>query len=321
MRSERAPLFSVGVGNLTVGGTGKTPMVEYLIRRYAHTHRLATLSRGYGRATRGFRLADATSTARELGDEPLQYYLKFGEKVQVAVCEDRLLGAQRLHALFPALNLLLLDDAYQHRALQTDVTILLSDYRRPFYEDEPFPTGRLRETRGGARRADAVVVTKCPGTLSEAEQEMIKEKISQYTSPGTPVFFSSVTYAEPRTLAGEVPAKVPSVVVVAGIAQPEPFLQYARARFSVIEELIFPDHHNYSAPDKERLRKYVKSDTFVLTTEKDMVKLREGESTSGLGSHWLYVPIETDFGNDTQRFDAWLQNVIKVPSLPDRPRR
>ncbi len=153
--SQKAPQFTISVGNITVGGTGKTPMVEYLTKILSLKNRIAILSRGYGRKTKGLIFADDNSNASDIGDEPLQYFSKFGKNIIVAVCENRVNGALAIHNKFPENNLLLLDDAFQHRAIQRDVNILLSDFNRPFYKDLPFPAGRLRETRSGAKRADA----------------------------------------------------------------------------------------------------------------------------------------------------------------------
>ncbi|WP_332367845.1 tetraacyldisaccharide 4'-kinase [Spirosoma telluris] len=166
LKSIRPSVYSIGVGNLTVGGTGKTPMIEFLIKRYAFlvTNRLAetaTLSRGYGRLTRGFRNANDTDTAETIGDEPLQLYRKFGTHVRVCVGERRADAIQKIQEIHPETKRILLDDAFQHRAVRPHLNILLMDYNRPFYDDYPFPAGRLRERRKGANRADVVVVTKC----------------------------------------------------------------------------------------------------------------------------------------------------------------
>jgi tetraacyldisaccharide 4'-kinase len=158
--SQTPPQFTISVGNLTVGGTGKTPMVEYLSRLLLQKNKIAVLSRGYGRKTKGLLFADNASTASDIGDEPLQYFSKFRKNIVVAVCENRVKGAFAIHESHPECNLLLLDDAYQHRAIGRQINILLSDFNRPFYHDLPFPAGRLRETRSGAKRADLVVVTK-----------------------------------------------------------------------------------------------------------------------------------------------------------------
>ncbi|GAB3182341.1 tetraacyldisaccharide 4'-kinase [Telluribacter humicola] len=307
--------FTVSVGNLTVGGTGKTPMVEYLIRYFKDKQKIATLSRGYGRSTKGFRVADPGATARTIGDEPLQYYQKFGAEIKVTVCENRAEGSRQITALFPDVDLLLLDDAYQHRGIRPSVNILLNDYNRPFYNDHPFPAGYLREGRSGATRADAVVVTKCPAGLAQAEKEEIKQQISRYTRHGTPVFFASVRYEQPVAYAGEEEVLPEQVVALAGIARPEPFLAYLRDNFEVVKEVIYPDHHDYSPSDLKDLLKYVKKGTFVVTTEKDKVKLYPLATAAGVVSQFLYLPIRMDFGDDQNLFEQWLDKAVQVPLL------
>lgn len=303
--SQKAPQFTISVGNITVGGTGKTPMVEYLTKILSLKNRIAILSRGYGRKTKGLIFADDNSTASDIGDEPLQYFSKFGKNIIVAVCENRANGALAIHNKFPENNLLLLDDAFQHRAIQRDVNILLSDFNRPFYKDLPFPAGRLRETRSGAKRADVVVVTKSPADLSDTEKEKITQCIQKYSRPEVPVFFASIRYSQPVSY-NSSPVLLNNVIIVAGIANPLPFTIYLRSKYNVVEEIIFSDHHNYTPTDLEHLIKYIKNDTFVVTTEKDMVKLKPLASRSGVLDHFAYLPMEMNFGADTEPFDRWI---------------
>ncbi len=182
-KSVKPSIFTVSVGNITVGGTGKTPHIEYLIRHFlkknenVENYKLATLSRGYGRKTKGFVLANNQTTASEIGDEPMQFYQKFvagnkleNKKVNITVCEKRVLGVEKILELFPATKTILLDDAFQHRAIKPHFSILLSDYNRPFYEDFLLPMGRIRENRKGAKRANVVLVSKSPLDLGEKEK-------------------------------------------------------------------------------------------------------------------------------------------------------
>ena len=309
LRSDKPEQFVISIGNITVGGTGKTPMTEYLVGLLSATSKLAILSRGYGRSTKGFVLADQSSSADDIGDEPLQYYEKYKEKVVVAVCENRVNGARQIYSLHPEINILLLDDAFQHRAIAQDVKLLLSDFSRPFYRDMPFPAGRLRETRGGARRADAVIVTKCPSGLTENNKEIITKEIREYSKSSTPVFFSSIRYASPVSYTGTAIA-LKNVKLVAGIANPDTFIAHIRQQFNVIEEIIFSDHHNYSPDDLEGLTKYLKNDTFVVTTEKDMVKLKPLVEKSGIIARFAYIPITVDFGADSEKFNQWIMKQI-----------
>ncbi len=268
------------------------------------------MSRGYGRKTKGLLFADSSSTASDIGDEPLQYFSKFGKNIVVAVCEKRINGAIAIKERYPERNMLLLDDAYQHRGIQRDINILLNDYNRPFYEDLPFPAGRLRETRSGAIRADGIIVTKSPDNLSENEKDKIRKSIRDYSRPEAPVFFASIRYSCPLGY-DTSPVLLKNVIIVAGIANPEPFTAYLRTRYDVIEEIIFPDHHNYSHADLEHLIKYIKNDTFVLTTEKDMVKLKPLAAQSGVMDRFTYLPMEMNFGADTETFNQWItQNTL-----------
>ncbi|MDR6807485.1 tetraacyldisaccharide 4'-kinase [Dyadobacter sp. BE34] len=305
LRSEKVLQKVIVVGNLTVGGTGKTPVIEYLARHFAPKAPTAILSRGYGRLTKGFHLADNSSSADTIGDEPFQFYSKFQNEVVVAVCEKRVEGAERILNFYPKNKLLLLDDAFQHRAIQRDVNILLNDYNRPFYEDHPFPAGRLRERRHGARRADAVIVTKCPANLPVSEKEYIMENIRRYTRPGVPVFFATTRYDVPQSYEGGA-VELKNVKMVAGIANPQPFAAYLTTRFSVTDQKVFPDHHNYTPSDVEDLIKNLKNDTFVVTTEKDMVKLKPLVVAKGCAARFAYVPVSVDFGDDEQAFAQWV---------------
>lgn len=312
--SRRAPLPTLSVGNLTVGGTGKTPHVEYLVGLLGTRFRLATLSRGYGRHTRGFRLADATDTAQTLGDEPMQMHQKFGGRVVVAVGEKRVEALQRLHERHPDRQLVLLDDAFQHRALRPDLNLLLTDYHRPFYADDPFPGGRLRERRSGADRADAVIVTKCPVELGAAERGTIDGHIRRYARPGVPIFYSTLAYGTPVALGGGGSWAEP-VLLVSGLANADSLEAYARQAFQLTEHRRFPDHHAYTAADWQRVRAtaHRRGARGVLTTEKDAVKLK-----SLLPPHELadcpvfYLPITVTFlFGDTGRFEGWILDQIE----------
>lgn len=305
LHSQKVPQKVIVVGNLTVGGTGKTPVIEYLTRLLAKKMPTAILSRGYGRETRGFIEADSHATAATIGDEPFQFYTKFSEEAIVAVCEKRVEGALKIHEKHPGIKLLLLDDAFQHRAIRRDLNILLNDYNRPFYKDHPFPAGRLRERRHGARRADAVIVTKCPAELSVSEKENIIENIRRYTRTGVPVFFAATQYDVPRSYEG-APVELKNVKMAAGIANPLPFAAYLATRFVVTDQKVFPDHHNYTPSDVEDLIKNLKNDTFVVTTEKDMVKLKPLVVAKGYAARFAYVPVSVDFGDGEQAFAQWV---------------
>lgn len=309
LHSEKVPQFVIAVGNLTVGGTGKTPVIEYLTRLLAPNVPTAILSRGYGRQTKGFELAGISSSAATIGDEPFQFYNKFQNEVVVAVCGNRVEGAERILDFYPQNKLLLLDDAFQHRAIRRDINILLNDYNRPFYKDHPFPAGRLRERRHGANRADAVIVTKCPPNLPVSEKESIIENIRRYSRAGAPVFFATTRYDVPRSYEG-APVALKNVKSAAGIANPLLFAAYLTTRFNVTEQKVFPDHHNYTPSDVEDLIKNLKNDTFVVTTEKDMVKLKPLVALTGYTERFAYIPVSVDFGDETGAFTQWITSKI-----------
>ncbi len=295
----------ISVGNLTVGGTGKTPHLEYLIRLCKPYAPMATLSRGYGRSTQGFRMASPQDSAATLGDEPMQVYQKFGKDIRVTVGEKRAEAVEKLLSLHPETGLILLDDAYQHRAIQPGVNLLLTDYHHPFYQDYPFPAGNLRERRHGAARADAIIVTKCPENLSREEEKKIEKKISAYSK--APVFFSGIRYGTPLNDAGQHPPQAPAVVV-SGLARPELLETYAKSRFRVDHHLAFGDHHAYTSGDwqkiKAALNQTAHAEAWVLTTEKDAVKLK---AVSDSPSVIYILPIEVYFlENNPLHFDSWL---------------
>ncbi len=302
---KKAPQFTISVGNLTVGGTGKTPVVEYLTKLLSKKYKVAILSRGYGRKTKGLVFANGSSQASDIGDEPLQYFSKFGKNIVVAVCEKRITGAIAIQEKHPDRDMLLLDDAFQHRGIHRQINILLNDFNRPFYKDLPFPAGRLRETRSGANRADMIIVTKTPENLPEVKKNEIRKLIGRYSKKSVPVFFTTIRYSAP--VAYDLsPILLKNVIIVAGIANPLPFTAYLRSQYHVIDEIIFADHHYYTNADLEHLIKYIKNDTFVVTTEKDMVKLKPLAVFSRVADRFAYLPMEMDFGTDSEAFDQWI---------------
>lgn len=300
---------TISVGNLTVGGTGKTPHLEYLIRLVKPYTSIATLSRGYGRDTKGFRVATNQDTAATLGDEPLQVYQKFGKEIRVTVGEKRAEAIEKLLSLYPETGLILLDDAYQHRAIQPSINLLLTDYYHLFYQDYPFPAGNLRERRNGAARADAIIVTKCPENCSAEEQKKIIKKIAAYSK--APVFFSGIRYGIPQNGEQQRPPSGP-VVLVSGLARPELLEAHARSAFTLAQHLAFGDHHAYTKGDWQKIEAHVRqsegTDGWVLTTEKDYVKLKSvSDNYTGI----YVLPIEVYFlKNNLLNFDDWLLQTL-----------
>ncbi len=300
------------VGNLVAGGAGKTPMVEYLIRRLKADYSPCMLSRGYGRKTRGFRLADENDTPRTIGDEPYQVYEKFRGEVPVAVGEERALAIPEILFRLPEVDLIILDDAYQHRAVKPSFSILLTEYGRPFYRDHLLPVGMLREHRRGAKRADVVVVTKCPQELKEEEAGIIRENVNKYTHAGAEVFFSCIAYKEPVAMTPV--GKWSQVVALTGIANHRPFLAHLKHKYQVVDSLNFPDHHHFSEKDIATILNTAQQhggEVAVVTTEKDYVRLRQYEEQI-LRSNisFLYVPIEMKFLFEENKFDKRISRAI-----------
>ncbi len=297
----------IAVGNLTVGGTGKTPAVEYLLRHLLTldeqlTGRIATLSRGYGRKTSGFRIASPADTAATIGDEPLQLFRNFGPAVCITVGERRADALRQLAIDRADIKTVVLDDAYQHRAVQPQLNLLLTDYNRPFYTDDPFPGGRLRESRYGARRAHAVIVTKCPHDPSPTERAAIEAQIRRYTNPQSsradvPILFAGLTYDQPRRLADQSPAPIDGPVrLVSGLANAGPLVRYVTHTWGLTQHDEFGDHYAYSRDDVMRLFAQTPPDTWLLTTQKDAVKLAplltDGERENRRAA---YLPVSMAF--------------------------
>lgn len=288
--STRFEVPVIGVGNLAAGGTGKTPMIEYLIRLLGSGRKIATLSRGYGRRTKGFRVASDTDNAETIGDEPYQLYGKFSD-VMVVVGEDRVLAVSLLLDRRPDINLILADDAFQHRRLRPAFQILLTDYHRPFYTDFLLPAGWLREARTGASRADAVVVTKCPAELSPDEELTIQHAVAKYA--GCPVFFAGIRYKAPLPFGDHNQTIGSRVLLVTGIANADPVRRHIEDNFEMTHHVAFRDHHRYSAQDLIRLKAMAQRDTSIVTTEKDMVKLAGLTWEDGTRElPFFYLPME-----------------------------
>jgi tetraacyldisaccharide 4'-kinase len=259
----------IAVGNLSVGGTGKTPQIEYLIRLLSDKYKVAVLSRGYKRTTEGFILADEKATASSIGDEPFQFYSKFSN-IQVAVDANRKNGIENLlhHPNRP--DVILLDDAYQHRKVKAGFYILLTAYDDLFCDDYILPFGNLREPSSGKKRADMIIVTKCPNDLSELAQQKIREKLKVKQ----PVFFTTIQYDdyvfgnESKLLVSEIQSE--TKVLVAGIAKPKLFFDFLKNETD--EALVFPDHHHFSKQDCEQILAKANGRK-IITTEKDFVRL------------------------------------------------
>lgn len=304
------PLISVG--NLAVGGTGKTPMVEHLIRLLvANEYAPATLSRGYGRATKGMRIANAHDTAASIGDEPFQLYQKFKNDAIVAVCEERAFAIPYLIDQYPTLQAILLDDAFQHRSVKSGFSMVLTEYSSPFYNDFVLPSGRLRESRRGADRATLIVVTKCPDHIDEEEMMQMEHKIRNYAE--LPVFFTKIRYGTPQHFSDDnVETEMPKrIVLVSGLANSQPLERYVKNNFDMLKHFEFKDHHPYTKEEAKAFADYaVQQTAAVLTTEKDRVKLFPLLSATEQ-TFFYSLPIEIEFLKDGSDFDALVLDYVQ----------
>ncbi|MEZ4936556.1 MAG: tetraacyldisaccharide 4'-kinase [Crocinitomicaceae bacterium] len=290
------------IGNLSTGGTGKTPHTELLIENLHTEYQIGVLSRGYKRLSQGYFRANENSTWEDIGDEPLQYYFKYGNQVSVQVCEERIQGVIRIAGDQPNTDLILLDDAYQHRSIQAGFNILLTDYSRPFYSDFILPVGDLREFRSGKNRADYIVVTKCPTDLNEVDKKKIISKI--HPLQNQKVFFSQIRYKGVYNLNNEKQEQLQdNILLITGVAKPEPILQYLEGRN--VRHLKYPDHYRFKPKDIEKIRdifdSFAHGNKIILTTVKDLMRLRifkdfiqEFESII----HYLDISIEIDNKNE-----------------------
>ena len=318
-RSFKFDTKVIAVGNLTVGGTGKTPHVEYLIRLLKDRYKIATLSRGYGRKTKGILIADQQATAASIGDEPMQFYKKFSQDVTVTVGEERALAIPTILFEKPGTQVILLDDAYQHRKVTPDLNILLTDYNRPFYKDTILPGGRLRESRAGSKRADVVIVSKCPDNLTEQQRKDITKGIKKYAITTVPVFFTGIAYKGPQAVFANKVDSIKKVILFSGIAKAGGLKAEVEKKSELVKFFEYPDHHHYSANDFKKMTEYYNSvkqeGLILLTTEKDMVKIISHPDKNILENLPLYyLPIEVFVLQDKEKFDSLILNSLNNPS-------
>lgn len=298
------------VGNITVGGTGKTPHVEYLISKLALEYKIGVVSRGYKRKTKGFLMGNSRSTPDSIGDEPYQIYQKFGHRVKVAVCEKRREGIERLLKHNPEINLILLDDAFQHRYVKPSISILLADYNRPVWEDNLLPLGRLRESQNAIDRADLVVITKCPEKIPAIDVRVVRKGLDLLAFQK--LFFSRY---EEGQLVPVFPEDKPynvslhsftardSVLLVTGIAQPRNFVRYFRDLPMKVKVCHFSDHHDFTRNDLLKISRQfdeMKGERkIIITTEKDSVRLLNNPYyPEDLKQLTYYIPVTVKMMDD-----------------------
>ncbi len=286
------------VGNLVVGGTGKSPMVEYLIAMLKNEYQVATLSRGYKRKTKGYALATASTTALEIGDEPMQFHTKFPE-VAVAVGEERIVAIPQLLHDRPATQVILLDDAFQHRYVNAGLNILLTDCNNLFYNDWFLPSGDLRDQRKSYKRAQVIIVTKCPASLSREEKDKIVEHIRPVQ--GQRIFFTALQYDAPYHIFSRQALPLSantSALLVCGIANPAPLRAFLGEQTARCDEMLYNDHHIFTIDDLNDIRKRFEQmeggHKIIVTTEKDAVRLHKFDEE--LGKMPFYVlPVKPRF--------------------------
>jgi len=287
----------ISVGNLTTGGTGKTPHIEYLAALFAGKNSLAILSRGYGRRTKGIKYVATNSFAEDVGDEPLQLKNKFTE-ITVAVCEKRKDGIEKIIRDNPKTSVILLDDAFQHRAVKPGLSILLLEYSKIFQPDFLLPAGNLREPFSSRKRADVIIITKCSAGPEEELIKQISAKIKP--SENQHLFFSSLSYSNPKSLWGkeEFPLdKNVNIMLVTGIANPVEIKKYVSEKADLIKHLNFSDHHTFTDHEIENIVEIFSTiaggKKIILTTEKDAMRLKTEEGLRNLPVY--YLPVEIKF--------------------------
>ena len=322
LESRSFPIPVISVGNITVGGAGKTPHVEYLIRLLCETKRVSVLSRGYKRRTKGYLLASSSSTSLELGDEPYQMYLKYGRQVHVAVSANRCEGIERLCSdpETKDTDVILLDDAFQHRYVKPGVNILLVDYHRLIVYDKLLPAGRLREPKDGKRRADIVIVTKCPPDLRPMDFRVITKALNLY--PYQKLFFTTIEYSDliplfsnSRSLALSEITSDYEVLVLSGIASPQHLLCDIQKHTENVIPMTFRDHHLFTPKDIARINNTfdsLSSKRIIITTEKDAARLVGLDGLSDdVRNHIYALPIKTTFLLEQQeQFDEFILSYV-----------
>lgn len=304
LKSERFDIPIICIGNITVGGTGKTPMAEMIIAYMAQKHNIALLSRGYGRKTKGYREVQTTSHYREVGDEPLQIKLKFPETL-VVVCEKRAAGIRRIQAEHPEVDLIIMDDGFQHRYVEPKINVLMIDATRPIQHDRMLPMGTLRDLPSEIYRAHYFIVTKCPEKMAPIDRRILRKVLIQIAYQR--VYYTRYESFMPQPLfADEAPheplAHGRRVIALCGIGNPEPFLKTLHDRYKVVAALTLDDHHVYRVRDMRALSALLVKypDAAIVTTEKDAVKMvNRAKIPPEVRANLYYLPINISFIEDS----------------------
>lgn len=325
IKSQKFKTPIICVGNITVGGTGKTPTAEMIVGYMKQYYNVAVLSRGYGRRTKGYLEVKTTSSYRDVGDEPLQVKLKYPDAL-VVVCEKRTEAIQRIEAEHPEINLIVMDDGFQHRYVEPRINVVIVDSTRPYYEDDYLPAGTLRDKPESLDRAHYFIVTKCPVDMSPLDQRVWRMNLHKIAYQR--VYFTRVIPTPPvaQFPTQNVLNEGDEVIVMSGIGNPKAFISDVKRNYNVVGTITFPDHHVYSVSDIERivakLKKHPKA--MLLTTEKDTVKLRRSRRVPDIMRERLfYQPVQVEFleGSDVDflgTLKSDLEGKIHLDSVPKR---
>lgn len=315
------------VGNISAGGTGKTPLVEYIVGLLHHSFNIGVVSRGYKRKSKGFVMATLSSSPLDIGDEPYQIYRKFGHDVAVAVCENRVNGITELMKIDPGINLIILDDAFQHRYVKPTVAVVVTEFNRPVFNDKLLPLGRLRESKNALRRADIIMVSKCPENPKGVDMMLYEKNLDLF--PYQKSYFSKFEYGSlqpvfPTAASSMAPSldwltNNDMILIIAGIGNPKPFVKYIRRFKARVWINIFSDHHNFSKKDialiKKRYTGMKGVNNYIITTEKDAVRLANNRYfPEELKPYTYYLPIKVKIlKNEGQDFEKFLKKLITKP--------
>ena len=310
-KSYKPEITSISVGNLSMGGTGKTPMIVWLANQFVKTHQTLIISRGYGRKSKGFYEVDKNMSHSQVGDEPLLFKQIFGNQLKVAVCEKRKIGIQKMRNLYTDISFVLLDDAFQHRSIIPGFSIVLTTFDNPFFDDLPIPSGRLREPIQGIKRSDLVIVTKCPENLLKSDKEKYLKKLSKFNKP---VFFSSIVYNSIIPISDLIVDNIENVLLVTGIATPAPLLAYLELNYNVLH-IKYSDHYSYTVDDinhiHQKFDNFASNNKIILTTEKDFVRFKDNKLYNYINLHpWYKISISLKFDNENSLIQL-IENYVR----------
>lgn len=317
LSSKEFDIPVISIGNITVGGTGKTPHIEYLVRLLKNDFEIATLSRGYKRKTKGYLLSNQSTSYEQIGDEPKQIRNKF-QDIEVAVDEKRVRGIKNLLKLEKDLNVILLDDAFQHRYVSPGLSILLVDFHRPIGKDYYLPYGNLRESSLEMKRANIIIITRTPVDVKPIEQRIIEKDLKVY--PYQRLYFTTIRYKEilPIFSNNNTLPQSPDILLVTGIANPKNLINYINKKYKNFKHIAFPDHYNFKKKDIDEIVSIYRKKTdncIILTTEKDAVRFSEMTALipEDIQNKFYYLPIEVKFlDNDSEDFNKQIINYVRT---------